>query len=116
MTIHIANSKSANPRRIFLSFSLAVNVTRVDPRRRRRARRSSLTDDRPPNEFFFQHDQYLINLDEPVPLITDQRMEMNTSLELLETITTTVKRLFEIKRADKVRRERLSFDICNILI
>lgn len=78
-----------------------MNITRVDPRRRHR--RSSLTDECPPNEFSFQHEQFIINLDEPVPIITDQRMEMNSSFELLQRITTIIKRLFDIKRADKVR-------------
>lgn len=70
-----------------------MNINRVDPRR------SLLTDDRPPNEFSFQHDQIILNLDEPVPLT------MNSSFDLLERITIIIKRLFEIKRADKVQRD-----------
>ena len=75
-----------------------MNIYRVDPRR------SLLADDRPPNEFSFQHDQIIINLDEPVPL-TDP--SMNSPFDLLQRITTIIKRLFEIKRADKVQRENL---------
>lgn len=80
-----------------------MNIYRVDPRR------SSLTDDRPPNEFSFQHDQIIINLDEPVPLT------MNSSFDILQRITTIIKRLFEIKRADKVKRTSKSIHNFSLL-
>ncbi len=78
--------------------------------------------DSPPNEFCLQQeDKSVLNLDEPVPITDQSYIAMNSlildrrnrnifphnltnlfSLDLLQRITGVIKRLFELKRSDKV--------------